>query len=382
MFNFPKGTVYLDAARLHPLPTPSVKAIQSYLEVRQLNPVPDWSYFVTTEARVKKSFAQLINATPAEIAFTPSAQVSENLVLAGLGLDRWARDADGEQTGNIVTDALHYRGAMYLYGEMSRRGFDIRVVQPRENRIHLEDLAAQIDSQTKLVALSLVSNINGFQHDLKAVCEIAHAKGALVYADIVQAAGAIPIDVRESGVDFCGATAHKWLMGDHGLGFLYVRPSLFADGRVQRTQFGTDQLISYTDDGFALDGNGGRTAGWVAADDAAGHFEVGMKPSLVMVSLVESLEYINRVGATAIQAKRRPLIKQLMREVPKLGYPSVTPTPDTGIATFRITHSQEIEARLKARNITVTLSQRTMRVSPSMYNTNADIEVFLSALRA
>ena len=59
---------------------------------------------------------------------------------------------------------------------------------------------------------------NGFQHDLKAVCELAHAHGAYVYADIVQSAGAMPIDVRASGVDFCACSSFKWLMADFGLG--------------------------------------------------------------------------------------------------------------------------------------------------------------------
>ena len=49
---------------------------------------------------------------------------------------------------------------------------------------------------TKLVALSLVSTINGFEHDLKAVCDIAHAAGAYVFADIIHAAGCVPLDLH------------------------------------------------------------------------------------------------------------------------------------------------------------------------------------------
>ena len=72
--------------------------------------------------------------------------------------------------------------------------------------------------RTKLVAVSLVSMINGFQHDLKALCDIAHSRGALVYADIIQGAGAVPIDVHAWGVDFCACATYKWLMGDFGVG--------------------------------------------------------------------------------------------------------------------------------------------------------------------
>ncbi|MGH8290945.1 MAG: aminotransferase class V-fold PLP-dependent enzyme [Steroidobacteraceae bacterium] len=86
------------------------------------------------------------------------------------------------------------------------------------------DLDALIDSRTRLVAVTLVGSDTGFTHDLKSVCEAAHAKGSLVYADVIQAAGAIPIDVKDSGVDFCCAGTYKWMMGAFGTAFPYVRP--------------------------------------------------------------------------------------------------------------------------------------------------------------
>ena len=77
---------------------------------------------------------------------------------------------------------------------------------------------------------------NGFQHDLKAVCDLAHAHGALVYADIIQGAGAVPIDVRATGLDFAACSSFKWLMGDFGLGFLYAREGALE--HVKRSQWG------------------------------------------------------------------------------------------------------------------------------------------------
>ena len=121
--------------------------------------------------------------------------------------------------GNVVTDALHFEGSTYLYRTLEKQGLDLRVVMPRDWRIELKDLEKVIDGKTKLVALSLVSFVNGFQHDLKAVCDLAHSHGAYVYADIVQAAGAVPIDVHATGLDFCACASYKWLMGDMGLRF-------------------------------------------------------------------------------------------------------------------------------------------------------------------
>jgi len=128
--------------------------------------------------------------------------------------------------GNVVTDALHFEGALVHLLELQKQGLDLRVVMPRGGRIEIKDLERVVDLKTKLVELSLVSMYNGFQHDLQAVCELAHANGAYVYADIIQAAGAVPIDVRAAGVDFAAAATYKWLMGDFGLAFLYVREDL------------------------------------------------------------------------------------------------------------------------------------------------------------
>jgi selenocysteine lyase/cysteine desulfurase len=72
--------------------------------------------------------------------------------------------------------------------------------------------------------------VNGFQHDVKRVCEIAHAKDVMVYADIIQAAGNVPVDVKDWGVDATCCATYKWLMSS-GTAFLYVRKASQAQMR-------------------------------------------------------------------------------------------------------------------------------------------------------
>ncbi len=69
------------------------------------------------------------------------------------------------------------------------------------------------------------------------MCDLAHSRGAYVYADIIQGVGAVPFDVRATGVDFAAASGFKWLMGDFGLGFLYVRAELI-ERVLKRTTYG------------------------------------------------------------------------------------------------------------------------------------------------
>ena len=176
----------------------------------------------STAPNPRALFAELINAKPTEIAYVSSTSEGENLVVRALGLDH-------RRDGNVVTDGLHFEGAIMHLLELRKRGLDVRVVQPTKDfRIDIRDLERAIDRNTKLVEVSSAAMYNGFQHDLKAVCDLAHSRGAYVYADIVHTAGAEPFDVKASGVDFAACSSFKWLMGDFGLGFLYAREEVLA----------------------------------------------------------------------------------------------------------------------------------------------------------
>ena len=184
--------VCLNNARWHPIGRGAIRAVRRYLDYKASGGGQSPDYAAELQDHAKQLFATLINAKPTEVSFIPSTTVGENLVAAALDLPR--------SGGNVVTDALHFEGSLYQYGELAKQGLDVRIARPRDWRIDLRDLDRLIDSRTKLVAVSSVSMVTGFQHDLKAVCNLAHARGALVYADAVQAVRAVPIDGRPSSL--------------------------------------------------------------------------------------------------------------------------------------------------------------------------------------
>ena len=229
-FPYAQTRTYLNNAAFHPMSVQADAAAREYLARRTEGlKEPAWD----VSAGLKKAFAALINGQPAGVSYVTSTMAGENLVVAGLGIPGGS--------GNVVTDALHFEGSLYLYGSLQRQGLDVRIVRPRNWRIELEDLERVVDRDTKLVAISLVSYLNGFQHDAKAVAALAHAHGAHLYVDLIQGVGAVPIDVQESGIDFCASASYKWLMGDFGLGFFYVRPELL-DKVLPRVQYGWRQF--------------------------------------------------------------------------------------------------------------------------------------------
>ena len=361
----------LNNARWHPLSLGAKKAIVDYLEYKSAGGGSMPQYSAQQQERVKQLYANLIGAHSSEISFVPSTLAGENLIVAALGLP-----AAG---GNVVTDALHFEGSLYLYGELQRQGLDVRILKPKAGRIELNDLEKEIDKNTKLVAVSLVSMINGFQHDLKAVCERAHAKGAYVFADIVQAAGAVPIDAHACGVDFSAGASYKWLMGDMGLGFLYVREELLA--RLRRPQYGYRQLSAMEYHVFPYDTPGNAVFDWKQKNDAAGHFEVGTVSNTTVAALSFSLEWLQQIGVSAIQAHRQPLLQRLQQELPRLGFEPMTPPDSTSpIVAFACKDTERLAKKLNAAKIDIAVYPHRVRISPSLYNGADDVEKLLQCL--
>ena len=374
----PMPGVYLDSGTMHPVPLGARNAVRAYLDQRA---TMDGHYPTDeVETRVKASFARLINATPEEIAFVQSTTAGEQAIIDALGFPHDKR--------RIVTDTLHFFGSFYLYEELARQGVDVAWIRPRDaqgvERIAIDDIERAIIPGTQLVALSLVSTYNGFEHDLKRVCEIAHAKGALVYADIIHAAGTVPIDVRATNVDFAACASYKWLMGDFGLGLLYVRADLH--DRLTRTRFGYYQLAGFAPHVYPFDPPATKPdypiADVTPRPDMEGLFAGGTHAHTISAMLGFSLDYILGIGVDRIIAHRQPLLKRLHQGLAGLGYTVVTPPKSrTPLVTCVLEGAHaKLADRLKAAKIQITLSRNRFRVSPSVFNDLDDIERLLAAL--
>jgi selenocysteine lyase/cysteine desulfurase len=369
-FAIPESLTYINSAYTHPMPIASARALREWADYRSQPQVVSQPKKLIN---IKAEFAALINAKESEISYVTSTSAGENLVVNGLDIDY--------KTDNIVTDALHFEGALlHLEALQQQYGLDLRIAMPREWRIDLADLERLIDKKTKLVEISLVAMHNGFQHDLKAVCDLAHAHGAYVYADIAQAAGNTPIDVRASGVDFCACSSFKWLMSDFGMGFLFVKEDLL-DRVLRRTQFGYYEASSI--DSHFLPGDPPATAPYTYALDnnATGHFEVGTPAIGVAHVLAESLPYIRRLGVDNILAHRQPMLKRLHEEMPRLGFAPITPPESTSaLGSFAVKDYESVRQRLQKAKVNARVSQRYIRVSPSVFNDMKDIDKLLEAL--
>jgi selenocysteine lyase/cysteine desulfurase len=188
--------------------------LRAWADEQERDGVVGWSAREARLEAIRDQVAQLINADREEIAFTGSTTQGIGLVAEGL---RWRA---GE---NVVTAAEEYPSNIYPWMNLASRGIDLRLVPSRGGRIWIDDLAAAIDSSTRVLAISHVEFASGFRNDLDALAELCRKRGVALLVDGIQGLGPFQIDVRRTPIDFLSADGHKWLLGPEGAGLLFVR---------------------------------------------------------------------------------------------------------------------------------------------------------------
>jgi selenocysteine lyase/cysteine desulfurase len=367
--NFTLDGTYLDAAYTHPFGRAASAAASSYQELRKREPQGVSPRRNARQAAVER-FARLINADAMDVAVVPSTMEAENLVSASLGV--------GPHAG-VITDIGHYDASLVLYGELHRRGAPLGVVRPRAGRIDLADIKALLTRDIRLIAVSAVSSVTGFAYDLAELSALAHRAGAFVYVDLIQAAGAMSVDVKASQVDFMGCGTYKWLMGDFGTAFLYVSPRTL--DHLKRVQVGWRQVRQQESHVLPFETPGPDVGPYELADGAAGLFEVSTPAWGALATVAGSLDYIQGLGVEAIAQYRRPLLERLHEKLPPLGFEPLSHEAGNGpVAAFAYQGARRFADRLQAEKIRISVYDHRIRVSPSVYNTLDDIDHLVDVL--
>ena len=371
---FPRavGQVYLDAAAHVPLSRYTAEGIRRYMDFHMYGPGEGRGEYVAEAlGQVKPLFARLINAKPSEIGFVLCTKAGEAAVVNGLDIQ-----ASG---GNVVTNDLHYAGSLHDYRGRRMAGMDVRIVRHRDWQIDLGDMERVVDRKTRLISITLVSNVNGYVENARALSDLAHAHGAYLYADIIQAAGSVPVDVRAMGIDFAACSAYKWLQGTRGAGFLYVREEL--QGSV------VNDLVfpGYVEFNYSP---------WVTSRDPskedfpylarrdASRYEPGNLNYAGYAGQYEALKRILDPGVERMYAHTKPMCDRLKRELPGLGYKLITPVnAASSLVTVQAGNLKATTAKLKRADVQVTTAgENRIRISPAIYNNMDDIEKLLAAL--
>lgn len=346
---------FLNSAYIAPIPRQVVAAGQAFLEEKannsfQLGPL------LRKCGEVRGQFARLIGAAkPEEIGLLYSTAEGENVVAAGLDL------VAGD---NVVISELHYDTEFVLYQMLQKlRGVELRIARHRNGAVEASDFEPLVDRRTRLVSVAWVSHRNGYRHDMKAIAEVAHAKGALVYVDAIQGVGTFPIDVQASDVDVLCAGSYKWLLAGWGVAPLYVRTAI------------ADRL--------RIDRYGEMHAGRELADHSfeipadATRFDYCSRAFGDVYALSAGLSYLEKVGVERIERHTIDLLARRLQEgLDRQGHRLFTPPGNrSAIVTFYTTRdAAQVRAAFQTANIEVTVRNGTVRIAPALFNNVGDID--------
>lgn len=362
-FDVVRQGLYLNSAYITPSPQPVTEAACAFAERKRSKPIPLDEMLRKTD-EVRGQFARLVGAEADEIGFLFATSEGENIVAAALDL---------KSGDNVVVDELHYNTTFVLYRHLeATRGITLRIVKHRDGRVTRDDFARAMDDRTRLVSVAWVSHQNGFRHEMRPLADLAHAHGALLYADAVQALGMFPADVRAAGVDCLTSGTYKWLLGGFGVAPFFVRREIIDRVRVDR--LGALHVAKDLGDHR------------YEIHRTAKKFEYATLPFAEVYQLGAALAYLERVGVDRIERHTVALAHQLREGLTSLGFRLFTPAGNaSSIVSFHLDRNQPRAREVLERagiQVSVREGGRQVRVSPALFNTHSEIQQFLETAKA
>ncbi len=371
-FSLPRDVHFLNCAYMSPLPKRVEMAGHAGIDRKRApHDIRERDFFGDGD-HVRQLFARLINAeSPSRIAIVPSASY-------GLGVAMHnTRLAPGQ---NVIVAGEQFPSNVYGWRRLcAETGGELRTVA-RPTTVPLAEhwsagIAGAIDDRTALVAIGAVHWTDGTRFDLQAIGERCRAVGAALVIDGTQSVGALPFDVRAVRPDALVVAAYKWLLGPYGIAVAYYS-SRYDEGEPLEEPWivrqGSDdfrQLVDYQD---------------VYRPHAARYDAGGMANFITVPMVKAALELLHEWTVPAIQAYCVQLIEPVVQAAQQYGWDVEGPAGRAGhLLGVRLpagTDFKALEHRLRERRVIVAMRGHSIRISPHVYNDEADIAALIQVL--
>lgn len=316
---------------------------------------------VRDDVRVKLS--GLLGGQADEYALVTSTGMGLGMVAVGY---KWSKG------DNVVVPSDEHWNNTFPWMALQQKGLDVRFVPVDDDkRIDPEKVAALTDKDTKMISTAAVRFNSGFRTDLKKIGDIAHDRGALFVVDGIQAAGVIPLNVDADNIDILSSGGFKWLLGMPGTGFLYVNKKV-------------QDHISPTLPGMFAADNYSKNLDYY---QDARRFETGTIAYSLFHSWTAGLDLLQEIGIENIYKRvillTDMIINGLKAKNIKIISPITSISERSAILIFTMGSAdanKSLYEKLRAQNIIVTLRDGLIRISPSFFNTEEEINSFLNTL--
>jgi kynureninase len=314
---------------------------------------------------IGNEIAPLMNAGQGEVVMMPNVTIAQSAVVSSVPFTR--------ERDTIVMTSLDFPSVKYAYEELAKKfGARIVVVESDDGiSIDEEKLLTAIDERTKLVAVSHVLFKSAFINDADKICKRAHDMGALVSLDAFHSVGIVPVDVKQSGVDFLTGGVLKWICGGPGGCFLYVSPRVadtmapaITGWQAHARPFAFEEQMEYTSGPFR----------WLN----------GTPVIPALYACAEGAKILKRAGMRAIREKSMRQTNMLVAMAEERGYRVHAPKDPArrgGTVAIDVDHGYEVAQELLSRNILVDYRVGAgIRVAPHFFIRDDEVKSVVEAI--
>jgi cysteine desulfurase / selenocysteine lyase len=374
--------VYLDSAATSQKPIKVIEALNSYYHLNNSN-VHRGVHTLGTRATdqyegARDKVKQFIHAASTEeIIFTRGTTTAINMV--GYG---YARHILKEGDEVVITQMEHHSNIIPWQQACKYTGATLKYIpMESDGTITLDAVRETITSNTKIVAITHVSNVLGTINPIREIADIAHENGAILLVDGAQGIPHLKVDVQALDCDFYAFSGHK-MCGPTGIGVLYGKKALLE--KMEPVEFG-GEMIDFVD----LYDSTWKELPW--------KFEGGTPIIAGAIGLGAAIDFLNEIGMEEIEAHEKQLVSYAQEKLSTIdGITIYGPKQRSGLVTFNIegVHPHDTATVLDAEGIAVRAGHHcaqplmkwlqataTARASFYLYNTNDDIDRLVEGIQ-